>query len=392
MGNVNHTRNGWRSVRVGVAQSYLKHNVPQHALPQPPMQANRPLTCFVCSQYTRAPPCAQCGQVIMCYDCVRTYPQRTQEHEKICFSITAPVGVVERGITVAIGGLGAVHQYVSMRAWLAAEQTRRITLSAEDCTAGVIFNDFPAWDETDADVSFVRSTLERMRASDAPYITDQRFLLQPTREARWAAAAAYKGVPTTLMRLAGIQDAAMHHAQQMLALRTHETRINYHFMRASRHESDSEVVARALLTARRWFRLAIVTRRVFLIGHIWHMVEDSFSPAHTERDLMRSDTAPYGRVNRIYFFGDQTDSSHSAAESIESVLAPGSVGARAVDVAVLALRDILLRYVDALAGAPIMPPPGSVAAPSEAVYAYAERAAEEFAEFMRTQVFALRQL
>jgi hypothetical protein len=353
---------------------------------------NRPRTCFVCSSYTAAPPCVQCGQVITCPDCTQRYPQRTQAHQAICFSITAPVGAVEHGITLAVGGLGAVHQYVSARAWALAEQAQSLALDAEDCVAGVIFNDFPADDETDAMRTYVASTLERLRASDAPYITDARFLWQPRREERWAAAAVYKGVPSTLMSLAGVQSATMHHARRMLAQRTHESRINYHFMRASRTEADDEVVARAVLTARRWFRLAVLMRRTFLIGHIWHMVEDSFSPAHTERDLVRTTDAPYGRVRRIYFFGDQTDRSHSAAESIEAVLAPGSVGARAVDVCVIALRDILLRFNAALAGAPLAPPPGSTAPPSAAMEAYAAAAADEFAEFMRTQVFALRQL
>jgi hypothetical protein len=356
------------------------------------LQRNPPRTCFVCSSYTVVPPCERCGQVITCPDCAHRYPERTQAHQSICFSITAPVGIVERGITVAVGGLGAVHQYVSARAWALAEQAQpRLALDAEDCVAGVIFNDFPADDEIDAARTYAATTLERMNAADAPYITDARFLWQPRREERWAAAAAYKDVPATLMTLAGVQESTMHRARRMLAQRTHETRINYHFMRASRNETDAEVVARAVLTARRWFRLAVLHRRTFPLGHIWHMVEDAFSPAHTERDLVRTTEAPYGRVQRIYFFGDQTDRSHSTAESIEAVLAPGSVGARAVDVCVLALRDILLRYAAAVAGAPLAPPPGSTVAPSAAVEAYAAAAADEFAEFMRTQVFALRQ-
>jgi hypothetical protein len=347
------------------------------------MRSNRPRTCHVCTSYTPAPPCAQCGQVITCTQCADT--PGTRLHQAICFAITAPVGPLEQVVSAAVGGLGAVHQYVSARAWAAAEQLRPgLAVDAEDCVAGVIFNDFPADDETDAARTYVATTLTRIAPADAPYINDARFLWQPTREARWAAAAVYKGAPEILMAMAGVQHAAMDHARRMLALRTHHTRINYHFMRASADERDDEVVERAVATARRWFRLAVERRRAFLLGHVWHMVEDSFSPAHTRRDLVRTEARPYGRVEAIFFFGDQTDRLHSSRESWDA--ASGGPAAAYISVAVLALRDILLAYDDALRSAPLAPPPGMP--PSAAHAEHAVAAAERFAVFLRERVFA----
>jgi len=355
-------------------------------------QQNRPRICHVCSVYTGVPPCNQCGQVTTCPQCAQMGSPATRSHQAICFSITAPTGAVEDVVSRAVGGLGAVHQMVSARAWAAAEAANGAVarLDAGDCVAGVIYNDFPIEDETDAARTYVSSTLERIAPADAPYITDSRFLWQPTREARWAAAAAYKGVPTMLMSLAGVHHDAMVHARRMLAQRTAASRVNYHFLRSSGAETDAEVVERAVATVRRWFRLAVLQRRLFLLGHIWHMVEDSFSPAHTDRLVERTTDAPYGRVHGIYFFGDQTDHMHSSRESWAAVASSTDSTARHyIDVAVLALRDILLRYAAALAAAPLGAAPGSTAAPSAAAEAHAATSADDFAEFMRSQVFAL---
>jgi len=356
------------------------------------MQQNRPKQCHVCGTYTSVAPCAQCGQVTTCPQCAQLSPAATRAHQSICFAITAPTSVLEDVASRAVGGLGAVHQMVSARAWAEAVAANGAVdqLDAADCVAGVIFNDFPADDEEDAARTYARTTLEPIAPADAPYIADRRFLWQPSRNERWAAAAAYKNVPTVLMTLAGVHHEAMEHARRMLAQRTAASRVNYHFLRASSAEADAEVVERAVATARRWFRLAVLRRRLFLLGHVWHMVEDSFSPAHTDRLVERTTDAPYGRVQRIYFFGDQTDHMHSSRESWAAVASSTDATARRyIDVAVLALRDILLRYVAAVAAAPLGAAPGSAAPPSAAAEAHAAAEADTFAEFMRTQVFAL---
>lgn len=337
--------------------------------------AASPNTCLVCLRASSA--CAQCGHAKTCSECAERYPQQVRAHQAICFSITAPVNAVERTITALVGELGAVHQYVSALAWALAERTGRVTSDARDCLAGVIANDFPIRDEYDTDREYVAKMLTAIEPRHAPYITDRRFLLQPTDEARWAAAAVYKGVPKLAMALLGVRPTAMDFADEMLAVRTSASRVNYHVMRSTPVETDAEVVDHAVATSKRWYRVAVLRRRVFLIGRIWHMVEDSFSPAHTDRDTERRMDTPYGRIRRIYCFEEQTDESHSTAESISAVLKPGSVGARRVEVAIIALSDILLRYERDIAAMPT---------PDEA---YAQRAADEFGEFMRRQVLAL---
>lgn len=334
-----------------------------------------PNTCLVCLR--AASPCAQCGHAKACSDCAERFPHQARAHQAICFSITAPVNAVERTITSLVGELGAVHQYVSALAWAAAERRIRVTSDARDALAGVIANDFPWPDEYDTKREYAAKMLTPIDPQDARYINDGRFLLQPTREARWAAAAVYKGVPKMAMALLGVNAEAMAFAAEMLAVRTAASRVNYHVMRSTPEETDAEVVDLAVATSKRWYRIAVLRRRVFLVGRIWHMVEDSFSPAHTDRDLERRFATPYGRIRRIYCFEEQTDESHSTAESINAVLTPGSVGARCVEVAVLALSDILVRYETDIAG---------MAVPNEA---YAQRAADSFGDFMRSQVLAL---
>jgi hypothetical protein len=353
-------------------------------------------TCFVCRTYTPRAACAQCGQVIVCAQCENTQPMALRAHQAICFAITAPTGPLERIVTSALGGLGAVHQYVTALAWAAlaatpaADTLRRLAathprLTARDLVAGVIFNDFPADDETDAAGTYLR-TLEPIAPSDAPYIHDAQFLWQPTRDARWAAAAVYKGVPEALLAVAGVRHETVEHARRMLALRTHESHVNYHFMRASAHEIDTDVRRRAVASAERWFREAVLLRSFFPLGHICHMVEDSFSPAHTDRDVAETTVAqPYGVVHEVYFFGNQTDQWHSSRESIAAVQQP--VGERRVATCARAVRDILQLYIAAVDTAPLLPPGGALGGAAQ--QAHAEHTAREFARFMKTQVFAL---
>ena len=50
-----------------------------------------------------------------------------------------------------------------------------------------------------------------------------------------------------------------------------------------------ETQRRAINTARLWYRRAVEWRSLFIFGHIWHQMQDSFSPAHTRRNLARSE-------------------------------------------------------------------------------------------------------
>lgn len=307
------------------------------------------------------------------------------------FSITAPTSTVERVVSHMVGGLGAVHQYVTMLAW---EECRRGDAgalyaarlddlagtrqdAAKQLVAGVIYNDFPVPAEIDADGAYVAS-LVPIDPMDADYITNADFLWQPSADDRWATGAVYKQLPGVVMALAGIRDDDADKARRMLALRTAPERTHYHFLRQTADETDEQVVRQACDTAAAWFRVAVKRESLFVLGHIWHMVQDSFSPAHTARSLGATDTAPYGTVDEVYFFGNQTDAWHSAHESWRAVEHPSSEGGRRVRAALAPLAAILRRWLDAV----YSPDDGT---PDDE---FLDGAVDAFREFMRTEVFA----
>jgi len=358
--------------------------------------------CHSCQQWLSGTQgiCPKCEQVRTCAVCANNSHVQAQ-HNRICFSITAPTSIVETAVSRAVGGLGAVHQFITMRAFLAGghEMATRIDAWARKTprmdvrvlVAGVIYNDFPGPDELDADQTYIAQTLVPINPQDAIYLTDARFAVQPSKNVRWASAAVYKGIPAFVMSAFGIQGITMQKATDMLQRRTKEDVVNYHFLRASNHELPAETIERTLTTAKRWYRLAVQWKTFFVLGHILHTIEDSFSPAHTRRALGRTERHPYGTVEEIFFFGNQTDRSHSSHESWESIQSPGGVGARCVDVAVMAVSSAIRRFLDDIDGAPMLPlewdasrmdaePPGQCA--------YAQERANVFAEWLRAQVFA----
>lgn len=301
--------------------------------------------------------------------------------DPVGFSITAPETLIEHVVSSAVGGLGAVHQYVTMRAWVrwanaqqrsSEEQQQQEELTPTALLAGVIYNDFPWGDELGTAREYTQHVLVRFSsASVAPYVTDARFRLQPNREIQWASAAAYKALPDVVTRaVAGVSQARVVEARRMLDERTADERVVYHFLRASANEPDSEVQQRAVEKCAGWFAAALQTRSLFALGHAWHTIEDSFSPAHTDRNL--SDRRAL--VRRVYYFGDQTDRWHSSHESWAAVRTPGSEGYRRVDAAVPLLAESLRRFYAAL---------DDNAPDAAAVHT------ERFAQWLRTEVFAL---
>jgi hypothetical protein len=322
-------------------------------------------------------------------------------HQAICFSITEPTSAVENLVATAVGGLGPVHQYVTALAWALAAATIEAplaraaaqfpALTAEKFCAGVIFNDFPVRDELDLENTYAPKMLVPIAKGTFDAIQDPRFLLQPGEHVRWANAAMYKHLPAVVLTLFGVKRETVAQARDTLELRTAVERTSYHFMRADKNESDSEVQRRAALFAERWFRLALLHRTLFPLGHIAHMVEDSFSPAHTTRDLApRGDALPYGVVTEVYWFGAQSDSWHSSRESWSAVNTPGSLAEQRVAVCVRVVAALLERYVAALAGTPLLPPGfRGDASTLDAQQSYAEAEAAKFATWLRTSVFAL---
>lgn len=334
-------------------------------------------------------------------------PHVARRHAVVCFpvsfSITAPTSTVERAAAVPFGGLGAVHQYVTMKAFMAGgdefkrkfdEWSRRSQrLSVESLLAGVIYNDFPGEDDADIQMNYTSQYLSPIDPNDAYYITDRRFLVQPNADMRWANAAVYKHIPEMLMAIAGVKRSTMQSANAMLHRRIKEDRVNYHFLRATRDETPRESQRRAIATAQQWYRRALEWRNLFLFGHIWHQMQDSFSPAHTRRTLAPTPDAPYGVIDEIYFFGDQGDMWHSRHESWDAVSRKGSEGDRRVEAAIPPLRDSLKQFIDDVENAPQLPlnwdwSTMDKVAPGQRNYA--EQRAEVFGEWLRAKAYKLR--
>ena len=299
--------------------------------------------------------------------------------DPIDFSITAPESALEFIVSHAVGGLGAVHQYVTMKAFLLWAQRQQTTglpsgepeLTPEILLAGVIYNDFPWGDELGAGVDYQKHILARFQSSQtASYVTDQRFRWQPHRDIQWASAALYKNLPDAFTRIvAQVSQETVDEARVMLQQRTDATRVVYHFLRKDREETDAEVQRRAIEKAKEWFAAALERRSLFPLGHIWHMIEDSFSPAHTQRNLL------HGTVVRVYYFGDQTDRWHSSHESWDAVRVPGTEGYKRADAAKVLLAKSLDMFMQALGSSPQQRP----------------AAVQQFGEWLATDVLRLEQ-
>lgn len=282
-------------------------------------------------------PCSTCKMVNFCQDCRLHNSQAVQLHEKvICFSITEPTTMLERFVAYCVGGLGAVHQRVTSLPFEDKEINDLYTdREVLHLNYGVQYNDFPTGDEADGD-KYASTVLERIEAPAAPYLTDPRFRFQPRKEIRWAMAAVYKRTPHILMHAFGVNDAAVQSASAMLKRR--ETETHYHFMRSYASEPDLRVVRRASETAANWYGRALAENNTFVLGHLFHMLEDSYSEAHTDRDSVT------GALRRIYFFGDQTDKSHSSHESYAAITE--SSAKRRVELVVEVLKLVLKSFAD----------------------------------------------
>lgn len=237
---------------------------------------------------------------------------------KVGFSITQSTGMLERTIGWWYGGFGATHQYITEQAVAELIPDDQVQ-QAKRLTAGVIWNDFPSDSPTDPNYE---DDLVPISADDAPYIEDVRFRWQPSERVRFANAGAYKNVgplSDAIFSWKGVTDDDLEDAKQTITRRAAYDRNHYHFLRGDELESDESVRARALETCLEWYRIALETGDLFTLGHMFHTIQDSYSPAHTKR------TAPtnkydYGRVDRVYYFGDQSDTYHSNKEGIKQVL------------------------------------------------------------------------
>jgi hypothetical protein len=234
--------------------------------------------------------------------------------QRVGFSITAPRGVERWLCELGAGGLGAVHQYLTMLAALQLTATLSDALLEQLCL-GVIWNDFP-WGEEDVEPKRFRDAIiERIPAESAPYITHPSFRLQANEATRWAVAAVYKNVPTLLCRAFSISEPARQTAAAIMEQRTKPERIaDYHFMNRTADDTIERVIAHTSAVCKRWYYRALAQDSFFMFGHLLHLVEDSFSAAHTLR------IGANGALAYAYFFGDQTDTSHSRAESYDFVV------------------------------------------------------------------------
>ena len=271
-----------------------------------------------------------------------------QISSNIQFSITQPFGPVERGICELVGnGMGAVHQYVTKEACLnnrvelerllhdpAVQRDSGGRITLRQLTGGVCWNDVPLQSSLLATkqgidtIAYVNS-LAPITLSDAPYlrythptfsstacVQDTSFAIQPSRGMRYAMAGTYKHFPDPLIRMCGVTSQEIEQAKELLEYRTQLENTHFHFMREDATDSSALVCRRAIRQGAKWMREAVERRDLFYVGNIWHMVEDSFSPAHCHRARPSVEgRLPWGAVVFVEWFGDQNDNSHGYLES-----------------------------------------------------------------------------
>ena len=281
--------------------------------------------------------------------------------QAIDFSITAPTNGAEKAVGWYFD-LAAIHQMVSALAYKSDPRTAALfeqlctTIGNESyCSlllllAGVIFNDFPMPGLTAATYwsRYVVPNIVDIPDADSRYIPDKRFRKQPRWGLRLAIASEYRDYPRWIARLGRASAADIQLARDMLDYRTSIKRTHFHAMKETVDDTTAAVCDRAARQAVEWMQQALQERSVFCIGKIWHMIEDSFSLAHSLRDTDPSEGFPYGKVLEIYYFGDQTDHSHSRDEGLAAVSKPGSPGYRRVEAAARPLMVTLQYFTQAM--------------------------------------------
>jgi len=263
------------------------------------------------------------GKTFCSIDCAKKQAGPESNVSVLGFSITQPTGTMESVISWWYGGFGAVHQHITGLATskMISVKATKERLSAKRLVEGVIWNDFPSGDEQDVKQEYDK-ILVTISESDAPYIEDDRFRWQPSETDRYAAAGAYANagvISDIVYDLKGVTEEKQREANEMLDKRTGILKRHYHFLRETAEERDDSVRERAVTTCIRWYELALRNQDHFTLGHIFHLIEDSYSPAHTKRLAPKGDV-DYGKITEVYFFGNQTNTEHSRKEGIKQAL------------------------------------------------------------------------
>lgn len=227
----------------------------------------------------------------------------------IGFSITAPTNPFEEFIfEKCIGGLGAVHQKATQDAMPDDAD------NAHEILLGVLYNDSPLPDP--GDLATFKKCIEAIPPGYAPYLTKPWARWQVRKGINLGLVARYKSVPQWILRLFGVTAADCKTGAAMLDYRARPDKTRNHFMRESADETMQETIEKVLGTVHEWYTTALLQDAddvaAFYFGHILHTAEDACSEAHTKRDKD-------GRLQEIYFFGDQKERWHSAHESYKAI-------------------------------------------------------------------------
>ena len=269
------------------------------------------------------------------------------------FSITAPHGVVER--VLSPDRLGAVHQYGLYLTWRSdpsiqqrVDALGRPLCSAQATVAGTIYPDFALKQGKGENIlEYHKQCLETIPLEDAPYIPDDVFRVQPVKKLRIALAAKYKKVPDAMVR-PFVGDDRVEQAAGMLSARTEAERPYLHFMRTRDDEPTASVIREGIEIGAKLMRKALVQENMGYLGRLIHTTQDSFSAAHTNRTPPGTLGTLYGTVVEAYFFGNQTDHSHSRQESWRAVSRAGSPEAARLEWSVLACRALIIFFLNGM--------------------------------------------
>jgi hypothetical protein len=225
----------------------------------------------------------------------------------IGFSITEATNPFE-SIIFRLCRLGAVHQKVTQDAMPDGVET------AHNILLGVLYNDSPLPDA--GDLATFKKCIENIPSGYAPYLTKPWARWQVRKGINYGLVARYKSIPQWILRVCGVSAADCKTGAAMLDYRARPDKTRNHFMRESEDEKMGETIRKVLDTVHEWYTAALLQDdeevAAFYFGHILHTAEDACSEAHTKRDKD-------GRLQEIYFFGDQKEYWHSAHEGYKAI-------------------------------------------------------------------------
>jgi len=119
----------------------------------------------------------------------------------------------------------------------------------------------------------------------------------------------------------------------MVGILTSKNQASYHLsmddkfqhIHCMRRKEDGDVkstILEMIESAKKWYNRAVKYKDIFFIGRIFHMVQDSYSEAHTSRVTIDSPQTIYDKfvIKDIYCYEKQDKKQHTKFDSIDRIM------------------------------------------------------------------------